>query len=286
MGAGGDRGGDGGAPGVGARATGALTPAGCLKELPRADRCRGGFGLEGTSGVAVSPDGAQIYVTADKPGSVSVYSRDAETGDLQPLMCVSENGSDGVCADGTALGGASSVTVAPDGRQVVVTAAAIGGVTTYARNAASGRLTPQGCLLDQAPKGGSCTSAPTLEGAAASALSPDGKTVLVASSVDETLSLFARDAETGALTHSSCFKQQEPVEEEETEEDETDEEAEDAQADCKPADAIGGLREVVVSPDGRGVFTLGGSDYGAAPCVRSSSSICRASSTRSPPVSM
>lgn len=178
-------------------------------------------------------------------------------------MCVSENGSDGVCADGTALG-----------------------VTTHARDAASARLTPQGCLLDQAPKGGSCTRAPTLEGAAASALSPDGKTVLVASSVDETLSLFARDAETGALTLSSCFKQREPVEEEETEEDETDEEAEDAQADCKPADAIGGLREVVVSPDGRGVFTLGGSDYGAAPCVRRSSSICRASSTRSPPVSM
>ena len=38
-------------------------------------------------------------------------------------MCVSENGSDGLCTDGTALTGASSVTIAPDGSQVFVTAA-------------------------------------------------------------------------------------------------------------------------------------------------------------------
>ncbi len=246
-------------------ATGALTSAGCLKEQPRADRCGGGFGLGATSGVAVSPDGRQVYVTAATPGSVSAYSRDPETGDLRPLMCVSENGSDGVCVDGTGLLGASSVTVAPDGRQVFVTAAQTGAVTTYARDAADGRLTPQSCLLDRAPKGGSCAGAPTLGGAASSAISPDGKTLFVASSGDETLSLFARDPATGALTPSSCFRQQPPEEEdEEGEEEGTDEEAEDAQADCKPAEAIGGLREVVVSPDGRGVFTIGGGDYLAA----------------------
>lgn len=250
--------------------TGALTPAGCLKELPRADRCRGGFGLEGTSGVAVSPDGRQVYVTADKPGSVSAYSRDAETGDLTPLMCVSENGSDGVCADGTALGSASSVVVAPDGGQVFVTAYVTatgnGALTSYARDAASGRLTPQACLLDRAPTGGSCTSVPTLGGPASSAVSPDGKTLFVASVVDETLTLIARDPATGALTPSSCFRQQDPEEDEpaQEEEEETDEEAEEAQADCKGANAIGGLREVVVSSDGRGVFTIGGGDYLAA----------------------
>ena len=131
--------------------------------------------------MAVSADGKNVYVTADKPGSVSVFSRDADTGDLQPVMCVSENGSDGLCTDGTALLGASSVTIAPDGRQVFVTAAGIGGVTSYARDAATGALTPQACLLDNAPKGGSCTSAPELGGAAASAITPDGKTLLIAS---------------------------------------------------------------------------------------------------------
>ena len=196
-------------------ATGKLTPGGCLKELPRADRCRGGFGLEATSGVAVSPDGKQVYVTAAKPGSVGVYSRDPETGGLQPLMCVSENGSDGVCVDGTGLLGASSVTVAPDGRQVFVTAASIGAVTAYARDPADGRLTPQSCLLDRAPKGGSCTSVPSLGGAAASAVSPDGKTLFVVSSADQALVQLARDPETGSLTPSSCFRHRDAPEEEE-----------------------------------------------------------------------
>jgi DNA-binding beta-propeller fold protein YncE len=240
-------------------ATGALTPAGCMKEFPRADRCRAGLGLEGTSGVAVSRDGRHVYVTADTPGSVTAFSRDPDSGDLQPVMCVSENGSDGLCTDGTALTGASSVTIAPDGRQVFVTAAAIGGVTAYARDPPTGRLTPQSCLLDQAPRGGSCRSAPALAGAAASAVSPDGKTLFVASAGDEALSLFARDAATGALTASSCFRHQVAPDEEASDEDEEGEES--AAGDCKPAMAIGQAREVVVTPDGRGVFVLGDEDY-------------------------
>ena len=243
-------------------ATGALTPAGCIKAFPRADRCRAGFGVEGTSGVAVSADGKHVYVTADDPGSVSAFSRDPDSGDLEPIMCVSENGSDGLCTDGTALTGASSVTIAPDGSQVFVTAAAIGGVTAYARDAATGRLTPQSCLLDRAPRGGSCKSAPALAGAAASAISPDGKTLFVASATDEALALFARDA-AGALTPSSCFVHRVPTDAEAVDQDEDEEEeAEDAAAgDCTPAMAIGQAREVVVSPDGRGVFVLGDENY-------------------------
>jgi DNA-binding beta-propeller fold protein YncE len=247
--------------------TGKLTAAGCIKSFPRADRCRAGFGLEGTSGVAVSPDGKNVYVTADTPGSVSVFARDADSGSLEPVMCVSENGSDGLCADGTALTGASSVSVAPDGRQVFVTAAGIGGVTSYTRDPADGRLTPQGCLLDRAPKGGSCTSAPQLGGAAASAVTPDGKTLIVASTSDQALALFARNAETGALTPSSCVRHEEPQGDDsadaEEEDFEDEEEAEEAQSDCKPAKALYAPREVVVSPDGRGVFTLGGDSLAA-----------------------
>ena len=69
----------------------------------------------------------------------------------------------------------------------------------------TGALTPQSCLLDKAPKGGSCRSAPALAGAAESAITPDGKTLLVASAADQALALFARNADTGALTPSSCF---------------------------------------------------------------------------------
>jgi DNA-binding beta-propeller fold protein YncE len=242
--------------------TGKLTPAGCIKNFPRADHCRAGFQLEGTSGVAVSPDGKNVYVTADTPGSVSAFTRDPGTGGLEPLMCVSESGSDGLCTDGTALLGASSVTVAPDGKQVFVTAAGVGGVTAYARDA-DGRLTPQSCLLDAPPKGGSCTGAKHLNGAAASAITPDGKTLLVASSEDQSLSLFARDADTGALTASGCLAQSDPAGDDAVEDGSDDQEADDSQADCKPAKALYQPEEVVVSPDGRGVFVLGGDSLAA-----------------------
>ena len=225
----------------------------------------------------MSPDGKNVYVTADTPGSVSVFSRDADSGDLEPVMCVSESGSDGLCADGTALTGASSVTVAPDGRQVFVTAAAIGGVTAYARDADTGALAPQkSCLLDRAPKGGSCRSAPALAGAAESAITPDGKTLLVASAADQALALFARNADTGALTPSSCFVHQNPsgddaVQDEGEDEESDDEEADDAQADCKPAKALDEPNDVVICPTAA-----------ACSCSAATTTSRRSSATRRP----
>ena len=149
----------------------------------------------------MSPDGKSVYVTADTPGSVSVFSRDAESGDLEPVMCVSETGSDGLCADGTALAGARAWSCRPTAARCSSPRSGRWRDRLRARRR-TGALTPQSCLLDKAPKGGSCTSAPLLAGAAASAITPDGKTLIVASSEEQALALFARNADTGALTPS------------------------------------------------------------------------------------
>ena len=252
-------------------ATGKLTPGGCIKDFPRADRCTGSAGLVGASGVAVSPDGENVYVTASTARSLLVFARDAATGDLTPVECVSDDGSDGRCTDGTGLFGASSVTVAPDGGQVFVTAAAVGAVTAYARNQDGGRLTPQDCLLDDAPRGGSCRRAPALAGAAASAISPDGRTLFVASAEDGALALFNRDPATGKLTAGTCFVHQDPQGDDavsfddEEEEDTGDEDAEEAATEgCRPAKALESAHAVAVSADGRAVFVVGEDDYLAA----------------------
>jgi DNA-binding beta-propeller fold protein YncE len=249
--------------------TGKLTQGGCIKDFPRADRCTQGNGLAGASGVSVSPDGKNVYVTAATSGSVLTFARDTATGALSPVDCVSDDGSDGRCTDGTGLFGASSVTVAPDGGQVFVTAATVGAVTAYARNQDTGRLTPQDCLLNDAPRGGSCRTAPALAGAAASAISPDGKTLFVASDDDDGgLALFDRDPATGKLTAKTCFRhvdaQGDDAVEEDNSDDTSDDTADESAADeCRAAKTLIGAHAVTVSADGRAVF-VGGEDSLAA----------------------
>jgi DNA-binding beta-propeller fold protein YncE len=239
-------------------ASGKLTQGGCIKDFPRNDHCTQSSGLAGASGVAVSPDGKNVYVTAAVSGSLLTFARDAETGALTPAECISDDGSDGRCTDGTGLFGASSVTVAPDGGQVFVTAATVGAVTAYARNRDTGRLTPQDCLLDDAPRGGSCRTAPGLAGAEASAISPDGKTLFVASTDDDALALFDRDPATGKLTAKTCFSHQDPQGDDAVDDNSGDDTADEAaNSDCRPAKTLISAHAVTVSHDGRAVFVAG-----------------------------
>ena len=243
--------------------TGALKPAGCVKAVPRQDRCSGAPALIGADSVAVSPDGEQVYVTAALSGAVTVFARNGVSGALVEVMCISDTGSDGHCVDGTGLQGASSVVVAPDGRDVYVTAAEVGAVTSYRRNSASGRLVQAGCLLDRAPPRGSCRSARALAGARDAVLTPDGRQLLVASEDDSALAVFARDATSGDLTADLCFRNEAPRGDDQL--NGGDGEADEADTDgCRPAKAISHVTRVAVSPDGRGVFASSPGDYLAA----------------------
>jgi 6-phosphogluconolactonase (cycloisomerase 2 family) len=245
--------------------TGALTQAGCVKAEPRLDHCGQAPALLNADSVAVSPDGRNVYVTAALSGAVTVFDRDATTGALTEAMCVSDSGSDGHCADGTGLRGASSVVVAADGNDVYVTAGEVGAITSYRRDPATGRITPADCLLDDAPAGGSCRRAPALAGASDAVLTPDGHQLLVASSEDSALGVFARDGGTGKLAFDSCFVHVDPQGDDRVNTDEGDDDAEGAStAECADAKALNGVNHVAVSPDGRGVFALSSGDYLAA----------------------
>ncbi|MCW2990941.1 MAG: conserved repeat protein [Solirubrobacterales bacterium] len=116
---------------------------------------------------------------------------------------------------------------------------ALGLAALAAGPAAASSIAPAGCL--QAPGvARGCTEAIGLEGAAAAVVSPDGRNVYVAGSVEEhgALVTFARDPATGALTEQGCL-------------------ADDDRDGCTPSEALFGANDVAISADGATVYALG-----------------------------
>jgi DNA-binding beta-propeller fold protein YncE len=196
--------------------TGVLTQRagteGCWSEDGSAGACSDGRSLHGANGVAVSPDGLNVYVTAfaSGEGALAVFDRNLITGALTQKAgaagCISDLGGGG-CTDGTALDGVSAVAVSHDGRNVYT--AAVGpssAVAVFDRDLATGVLTQKagtdGCVSDSGTSG-SCTNGTALLGARALALSLDGRNVYVAAEVSNAVAVFDRDPTNGELTQQA-----------------------------------------------------------------------------------
>jgi DNA-binding beta-propeller fold protein YncE len=175
----------------------------------------------------------------------------AEDGALTQLPgnegCVSQDGS-GPCNDGDLLDGAFSVAVTKDGKNAYVALVDSDAVAVLARDRKTGALTqlpsPHGCISEDG-SGGLCTDGKALSDPVAVAVSPDGRNVYVASFQRDpvslsALSVFARDAKTGALTQLpdalGCL-------------------SDDGTGGlCTDGDGLAGVRSVAVSNDGRHVY--------------------------------
>jgi DNA-binding beta-propeller fold protein YncE len=169
--------------------------AGCISETA-AGPCTDGRGLEGPFTLALSPDGRNVYVASNAGDAVAVFDRAAGGGLTQkpgPAGCISETGAGG-CADGTGLDGASSVAVSPDGRSVYAASNASAAVAVLDR-AADGTLAQQpglaGCVSDTGA--GPCVDGTALAGAAAVAVSPEARSVYVASGAADAVAVFDRE---------------------------------------------------------------------------------------------
>ena len=152
------------------------------------DGIAGVDGLQGARAVAVSPDGAHVYVaSADEPlhqqSALVAFARDAGSGALSFIEV--ERAGVGV----PSLEAVNSLAVAPDGAHVY--AGAYRAITVFARNPATGAL-DFASAVTEAPGGAE------LYGVSGVAVSPDGAH-LYALTVDR-LHVFARDAGTGVLT--------------------------------------------------------------------------------------
>jgi DNA-binding beta-propeller fold protein YncE len=180
--------------------TGALTQAtdgtGCIVSTALTG-CTTGTQLAGADAVAVSPDGASVYVPSLVSNSLTTFTRDADTGQLTQLTgtsaCVINLLAVG-CSLGRMMSGPEGLAVSPDGASVYVTAFTSAALDVFNRNADSGAVTQKprapGCLVGSAVPG--CLVARGLQGASSVAVSPDGRNVYSAGFASDSVGIFRR----------------------------------------------------------------------------------------------
>ncbi len=228
--------------------TGGLTQKagqdGCVSESGSLLSCEDGRALLQARGVAVSPDGRNVYVASLGSDAVLIFDRDPDTGAInQKLLlegCISQDGTLLTCTQSNGLDGAHDVTVTPDGRQVLVVGSTSNSLATFARDLATGELDPLECFTVGGTEG--CTAVIAIDGATGVAVSPDGRNVYVAGQNADAVAMFERNPVDGTLEQpadaTACVT-----------------ETGDGIV-CEDGEALDGAFRVAVSSDGRNVYAV------------------------------
>jgi len=152
--------------------------------------------LYGASGTTVSADGKQVYVIASYDNALSWYDRNESTGSIIFRKCF-EDTKDGIWG----MSSPQDVIVSPDGNNIYVigrTGSYVNAINCFKRDKNTGEPEYIGSVYNDNLGG--------LKGATALNIPPNGNFVFVTASQDSSLSWFARNTTTGALTYVSKFK--------------------------------------------------------------------------------
>ena len=149
-------------------------------------------GLHAPVAMTLSPGGEHVYVASTAENALAVFRREPTTGQLSFVEAYFD-GVGGVEGLG-GIAGPRPLSVSPDGRHLYVAADADRAVAVFRRDPTTGTLAFVETQVDGV--GG----VDGLAGAWAATVSPDGRHVYTAGFADRAVSVFARDATTGALS--------------------------------------------------------------------------------------
>jgi DNA-binding beta-propeller fold protein YncE len=157
--------------------------------------------------------------------------------------CIAQDGTEENCLTGAGLSGPGHVAVSPDGKSVYVASVNPGAVAIFDRNPQTGGLTQPGgtagCISENGT-GGACQDGRALGLAGDVAVSPDGKSVYVASPGSNGLAILNRNPQTGGLSQpqgtAGCISE------------------DGSGGDCQDGRALFGASGVAVGPDGTSVY--------------------------------
>src|SRR6185295_972848 len=199
--------------------------------------------IDFASGVAVSPDGRSVYVVSESSDSIAHFFRDLTTGALAYDGCLNNTGSQG-CGDlpNAPIEGASGVAVSPDGKSVYVTGWGSDTVAHFFRSGPQGQIAYDGCLGNDGSNGCADMPGAPLDGPRGVTVSPDGKSVYVASyATNGSVTHLLRTGPDGQIAFDSCVDNQ-------------------GDQGCidMPGSPLSGARSVAVSPDGASVYVAAG----------------------------
>jgi DNA-binding beta-propeller fold protein YncE len=163
----------------------------------------------GSRAVAVSPDGANVYVASSSSDAIAIFARNRRRGTLTQAAgsggCVAAKGAGG-CASAIGLDQPNSIAISPNGRNLYATSRAGNSVTSFARNPKTGALRqlppPLAGCISGAPLP-DCASGLALLAPDVVVVSPDGNNVYVGSFFGNSVAAFARNPANGALAQLS-----------------------------------------------------------------------------------